>query len=221
MHRIHHLRRRARLHLTRVHHLRVLAWLHLRVVHGYAIPHVGIGLGHRCWGSHDTLLLQIVVRNNIHQKVKNVRFRDGGRNIVTLQGSPLVLLGMAPGPQRQLQNKHLARLGEHHGRLRSNHANLLVGLHDLLDAGQRKHVVIEIVSGLDLLRLLLPENLKLLTLLVVPVLMLRLSSGGSLLGRCCNLLRRSLGRLPHTRIPWHLSRVHHLPWVELTTHLVL
>ena len=72
----------------------------------------------------------------------------------------------------ELEDEHLAGPGEHDGGLGGDHADVLVGLHDLLDAGEREVVVLEVGGGLDLAVLLRPEHLQLLLL-----------RGGRLLGR--------------------------------------
>ena len=79
---------------------------------------------------------------------------------------------MDPRPQRELQDEHLARLGEEHGRLRGDHPHVLVALHDLLDPSQRQLVVLKVAPRLDLLHLLLPEQTELLLVLLREVVRL-------------------------------------------------
>lgn len=45
-----------------------------------------------------------------HQKIEDVRLRDGSRDVVPLQGPPLALLRVHPRPQRELEDEELARL---------------------------------------------------------------------------------------------------------------
>ena len=54
-------------------------------------------------------------------------------------------------PEGELEDEHLARLGEEHRSLGRDHTNVLVALHDALDASQRKVVVVlEVLLGADL-----------------------------------------------------------------------
>jgi hypothetical protein len=92
----------------------------------------------------------------------------------------------------ELEDEHLAGPGEHHGSLGGDHADVLVGFHDLLDAGEREVVILEVGSGLDLAVLLRPEYLQLLLL-----------RGRRLLGRgssrrCVELRRVGAGAGGHT-----------------------
>jgi hypothetical protein len=49
-----------------------------------------------------------------------------------------------------VEDEHLTCVLEDDGCLGSDHVDVLVGLHDLLDAGKRQVVVLEIGGGLDL-----------------------------------------------------------------------
>lgn len=46
----------------------------------------------------------------LHQEIKDVSAGDGSRNIIALQRPALILLGVVPGAQGELQNEHLACL---------------------------------------------------------------------------------------------------------------
>ena len=76
---------------------------------------------------------------------------------------------MQPRPNRELEDEELAGLGEQDGRLGGDHAHVLVGFHDLLDAGEGELVVLEVVYLLDFLALVGPEHLELLLLLLEEV----------------------------------------------------
>lgn len=73
---------------------------------------------------------------------------------------------MDPRSYGELEDEELAGLGEEDGRLGGDHADVLVGLHDLFYARQGKLVVLEIVRVLDVVALLGPEVVQLLLLLL-------------------------------------------------------
>lgn len=126
-------------------------YVHPRGVHNHGPPHHDTGWwGHgrvivrhpAGSGPHDgtntkasNLLLDLVSGDNVDKKIKNVGAGDGGGDIVLLEGAALVLLGVEPGPDGELEDEELARFGEEYGSLGGDHADVLVGLHDLLDAG--------------------------------------------------------------------------------------
>ncbi|KAF7838837.1 hypothetical protein G2W53_007319 [Senna tora] len=113
-----------------------------------------------------SLVLDLVSGHNIHQEIEYIGAGYGGGDVVLLERAPLVLLGVEPGSDGELEDEELAGLGEENGRLGGDHAHVLVGLHDLLDAGEGELVVLEIVDMLDLLALVGPEHVKLLLLLL-------------------------------------------------------
>lgn len=76
---------------------------------------------------------------------------------------------MEPRTDGELEDEELACLGEEDGSLCGDHAHVLVGLHDLLDAGEGELVVLEVIGVLDLLTLVGPEHLELLVLLLEEV----------------------------------------------------
>ncbi|GER51803.1 ribosomal RNA large subunit methyltransferaseK/L [Striga asiatica] len=150
-------------------------WLpHGRVIVG----HAGNAGSSRWWdhnpleGSH--LILDFIPRHNIHKKIKYVGASDGGRYVILLEGTALVLFRVEPRSHGELEYEKLARLGEEYRGLRRYHAHVLVGLHDFLNAGQRELVVFEIVHLLDLLALEIPEHLELLLLRFEEVVVRRL-----------------------------------------------
>jgi len=116
------------------------------------------------------VVLDLVAGDDVDEDVENVGASDGGGDVVLLEGAALVLVGVEPGADGELEDEELAGLGEEDGGLGGDHADVLVGLHDLLDAGQGELVVLEVVHVLDLLPLVRPEHLQLLLLLLEQVL---------------------------------------------------
>lgn len=139
-------------------------------------------------GAH-LLLLRVVTRHYVDEKVEDVRLLDGRRDIGALQGAALGLLGLRPRAVGELEDEHLARLRKQHRRLCGDHAHVLVRLHDFLDARQGEEVVLEVVRVLYLLQLVHPEGLQLLVQLGQVVLLL---DGG--LTRLRRLLLHERGR---------------------------
>ena len=113
-------------------------------------------------------VLGVVPGHDVHEEVEDLGAGDGGRNVRLLERAALVLLGVRPAAVGELEDEHLAGAGEDDGGLGGDHAHVLVGLHDLLDPGQREVVVLEVGGGLDLAVLLRPEHLQLLLLLKPP-----------------------------------------------------
>ena len=70
-------------------------------------------------------------RNNVDEKVKHVGFGQGRGNVGPLECAALVLLGMDPGPHRQLGDEDVASLGKQYRRFGRDHLDLWIGLHDL------------------------------------------------------------------------------------------
>ena len=70
---------------------------------------------------------------------------------------PWLAAGARPRGRTRLEDEHLARLSKKRGRLRGDHAHVLVRLHDLLDARQRQVVVLEVGGALHLRRLAHPK----------------------------------------------------------------
>ena len=165
-HRLPRLRRRLHVH-PRIHPR------NRRPSHHYprrGLPHRRIIVQHptgrRSYHPQPPLVLDLIPRHNIHQKIKYIRPSNRRGDIILLQRPPLVLLRVQPRPYRQLQNEELAGLGEEDWGLRRDHPHILIRLHNLLDAGQRQLVVLEVVHLLDLLALVGPKHLKLLLLLL-------------------------------------------------------
>ena len=52
----------------------------------------------------------VVPGHDVDEKVKLVVLGDGHGDVVPLQSSPLVILGVDPGPHGQLVDEHLASL---------------------------------------------------------------------------------------------------------------
>ena len=84
--------------------------------------------------------------NDIHQKIENIRPLDCFLNILLLQRPALMMLRKGPASQCQFQNEQFARLGKQYWRFGRNHAHVLVGFHNALDASER-----QIVVGLEIL----------------------------------------------------------------------
>lgn len=76
---------------------------------------------------------------------------------------------MEPGADGEFEDEELAGFGKEDRGLGGDHADILVGLHDLLDAGEGELVVLEVVDVFDLLALVGPEHLELLLLLLEEV----------------------------------------------------
>jgi len=134
------------------------------VAHGVGGGQAGGGVRDPGWshGGGGVGFLGLVPRHDVDEEVEDLGARDGGGDVGLLQGAALVLLGVRPAAVGELEDEHLAGAGEDDGRLGGDHAHVLVGLHDLLDAGQRQVVVLEVGGGLDLAVLLRPEELQLL-----------------------------------------------------------
>jgi hypothetical protein len=141
--------------------MEILLWLDIVVRHG-------VGGRHPCCrvrdpGPNGSLgALSLVPRHDVDEEIEDLGARDGGGDVGFLQRAALVLLGVRPAAVGELEDEHLAGAGEDDGRLGGDHADVLVGLHDLLDAGERQVVVLEVGGGLDLAVLLRPEQLELL-----------------------------------------------------------
>jgi hypothetical protein len=88
--------------------------------------------------------------------------RDAGGDVRLLPRAALVLLCVHPATVGELEDEHLASACEDGGHLCGDHADILVSLHDFLDAGKQHVVALEIGGGLDLAVLLRPEDLELL-----------------------------------------------------------
>mmetsp|Transcript_1268 Transcript_1268/g.4573 ORF Transcript_1268/g.4573 Transcript_1268/m.4573 type:complete len:238 (-) Transcript_1268:7-720(-) len=84
----------------------------------------------------------LLLADGFDEEVKVLRVVDGRDDVLFLQRLALRLLREDPGPQRQLQDEELARFGEEDGRFGGDHADVLVGLHDPLDARQREVIVV-------------------------------------------------------------------------------
>ena len=116
-------------------------------------------------------VLGVVPGHDVHEEVEDLGAGDGGRNVGLLERAALVLLGVRPAAVGELEDEHLAGPGEDDGRLGGDHADVLVGLHDLLDPSQRQLVVLEVGRrcALRLLPLVRPERLQLGLLLLEQV----------------------------------------------------
>lgn len=74
----------------------------------------------------------VLPRDDINQEIEHVGPGDGRGDVIPLQRPPLVLLGMPPGAERELEHEGLAGAGEEDRGLGGDHPDVLVGLHDLL-----------------------------------------------------------------------------------------
>lgn len=88
---------------------------------------------------------RILSRYYINEEVKHVRLAQSGCDVASLQGATLVLLSMDPRAHGELCDKGLASLGEDYRRFSRDHLDFRVGLHDLLDARERKLVDLVVV----------------------------------------------------------------------------
>ena len=148
------------------------------VGHG-VVRHLGLVDG--AGDGADVVLFGIVTRDDVDKEVKDVGFLNGGGDVASLQGASLSLLGLGPGAMRELEDEHLAGLCEEDGGLGGDHADVLVGLHDLLDACEREEMVLEVGGLLDLGHLLEPELAELGREFLEVVLLLQLGLAGLLL----------------------------------------
>lgn len=161
--------------------MHVHPWIHCRLPHHHPWPcwRVVVRDSCSCCASrHDPypgrpFLLYLLAGDNVHKEVEYISPCDCCSNVVLLQGTPLVLLCMEPRADGELEDEELARLGEEDGSLCGDHAHVLVGLHDLLDAGEGELVVLEVIGVLDPLALVGPEHLELLVLLLEEVVVER------------------------------------------------
>lgn len=129
----------------------------------------------------DVILLGVVARDYIDQKVEDICLLNGSRNIGSLQSSALGLLGLCPCAVSELQNEHLTGFGEKDGSLGGDHANILITFHDLLDACEREEMIFEIGGLLDLGHLLDPKCVEFSGEFLKIVLLLQLCLTGLLL----------------------------------------
>lgn len=129
----------------------------------------------------NIILLGIIARNDIDQKVKDVSLLNSSRNIGSLQRSSFSLFGLSPRAMRKLQDEHFTSLGEKHRSLCGNHANILVAFHNLLDACEWEEVIFEIGSLLDFGHLFDPKGVEFCGELLKIVLLLQLCLTGLLL----------------------------------------
>lgn len=73
---------------------------------------------------------------------------------------------MEPRADCELEDEELAGLGEENGGLGRYHADVLIRLHDLLDASQWELVILKVVDLFNVVALVVPEHLQLLLLLL-------------------------------------------------------
>lgn len=141
----------------------MLLRLDIVVGHGVGGGQTGGGVGDPGGNGGGGLgVLGLVAGHDVDEEVEDLGAGDGGGDVGLLERAALVLLGVRPAAVGELEDEHLARPGEHDGGLGGDHADVLVGLHDLLDAGEGEVVVLEVGGGLDLAVLLRPEHLQLL-----------------------------------------------------------
>lgn len=100
-------------------------------------------------------------RNNIDQEIKHVTLCKGSGDITSLQSPSLIVLCVDPCTHGQLCDEDIASFGEENRSLGGDHFDFGVGLHNLLDAGKRQLMDLEIVSiGLEVVDGLLPVGGK-------------------------------------------------------------
>mmetsp|Transcript_19098 Transcript_19098/g.56225 ORF Transcript_19098/g.56225 Transcript_19098/m.56225 type:complete len:208 (-) Transcript_19098:172-795(-) len=90
------------------------------------------------------LCVHILTGYNVNQEVEYAALRHGHGQVVALQGTALVLLGVHPGSQGELTDEQIARLGEDHRGLSGYHLHILIRLHNLLNASQRELVCLKV-----------------------------------------------------------------------------
>jgi len=99
----------------------------------------------------------ILARDNIDEEVEHVGFGEGSSYVGTLEGPSFVVFCVDPGAHGELGDEDIAAFGEEDGGFGRDHLHFGVGLHDLLDSGQRKLVDLEImVVSLEVIDCLLP-----------------------------------------------------------------
>lgn len=76
------------------------------------------------------------------EKVKRLRMVHRRLHVLLVQVSPLVLLRECPRADRQLQDEKFARFCEETWGFCSNHANVFIALHDVLDARERQVIAV-------------------------------------------------------------------------------
>lgn len=87
--------------------------------------------------------LDLLLGDEVHEEVEDVGVGDAVADVVALQSPPPVLLGVLPGPVGQFDDEQFAGLAEQHRGLGTDHPDVFVGLHNLLDACQRETVALE------------------------------------------------------------------------------
>lgn len=127
------------------------------------------------------VLLGVIAGDDVDEEVEDVCLLNGSGDITSLQGATFSLLGLCPCAMRKLEDEHFAGLCKEDGSFCGDHADILVGLHDLLDPGEREEMVLEIGGLLDLGHLLDPELVELCCELLQVVLLLQLGLTGLLL----------------------------------------
>jgi hypothetical protein len=141
--------------------MEILLWLNIVVCHG-------VGGRHPCCrvrdpGPNGSLdVLSLVPWHDVDEEIEYLSARDGTGDVRFMQRAALALLGVCPAVAGDLEDEHLTGVREDDGRLSGDHVDVLIGLHDLLDVGERQVVVLEVCGGLDLAVLLCPEHLELL-----------------------------------------------------------
>ena len=104
---------------------------------------------------------RLLTRDDVDEEIKHVRLGQRGSDVGPLKGASFVLLSVDPSTHGELGDEDVAAFGEEYGRLRRNHLDLWVGLHDLLDARERELVLFIVVIGsLELGDLLLPIGVE-------------------------------------------------------------
>jgi hypothetical protein len=88
---------------------------------------------------------RILARHYIDEEVEHVRLAQSGGDVTPLQSTALVLLCVDPRAHGELGDKGLTSLGEYNGRFGGDHLDFRIGLHDLLDARERKLVDLVVV----------------------------------------------------------------------------
>lgn len=146
-------------HLSIIWHLLLRSWLLLRDL----LLSSPLLTTRGCW-TFGIVTTRLFSWNNVDEEVKHVTLSKRSSDITALQGTSLVVLGVDPGAHSEFGDEDVATLGEEDGSLCRDHLHLWIGLHDLLDTGERKLVDLEIVViGFEVVDGLLPvgrENLS-------------------------------------------------------------
>ena len=85
----------------------------------------------------------MLVWNGIQEKVIDFSVHYRRTYVIPLERLPVIFRGIIIRLMRHLDDKHFACLGKENRGLCGDHADVLIGLHDLLDPCKRQFLVLE------------------------------------------------------------------------------